>query len=686
MLQYGNRARKLDELRQIGRSRSKLMKSMVFRGVAALLLATLSLSGMASNDRLERQRAAFREAWEAAQYGRWTLAGDDLRLLENYVLYPDLRAAWLRARIDAVSAADVERFLAEHPELPASRELRRRWLAAVEARGDWPRYLALYEDHFSASADARLRCVALDVQRKAGVATGFVAAALDLWMVGVSQPDVCDPVFAELERLGELTHARVQKRLRLALDARQISLARYLARRLGEGDRNLVDRWVRMRDEPGEALAESALLTDTAGNRELIRYGVERLIRRNPLEAAAVWPILAERFSFERETRWETSREIALTAAYRHLPEALDLLENLSDAATSSAVLEWRMRLGALTGHWDAVLDAHAALSADAAESEVWRYWKARALEALGQPEVAAATYAALAGERSYYGFLAADRRNAPYAYSHRPVAADETVITELALRPALIRARELFFVGLDGRGRAEWNEEMKLLDPRQREQAALLAHRWGWHSRAIATAAQAGVYDDLALRYPTPFRDTFDGLAPKARVAPTWAYGITRSESLFMPDVGSSAGALGLMQLLPSTGRETARRAQVDYRGSASLLDPRINIALGTWYLGDMHDRFDGNKVLATAAYNAGSSRVLAWLPEDEAVPADVWIEAIPFKETRAYVQRVLAAEAIFYWRMKGETQRLSASMPAVRPLHALGSRVAGEPGLPSS
>jgi soluble lytic murein transglycosylase len=195
------------------------------------------------------------------------------------------------------------------------------------------------------------------------------------------------------------------------------------------------------------------------------------------------------------------------------------------------------------------------------------------------------------------------------------------------------------------------------------------MANRWGWHSRAIATAADNGLLDDLAIRYPTPFLRFFDSYSNAAQVEMTWAYGIARSESLFMTDVRSSAGALGLMQLMPATGKDTAIQARVPYRGTISLLDPEINITLGTHYLGEMRTRFSNNPVLATAAYNAGPHRVDRWLPDAQPMDADIWIDSIPFRETRRYLRRVLASQAIFYWRMHDDTQRVKTQMPPVLP-----------------
>ena len=307
------------------------------------------------------------------------------------------------------------------------------------------------------------------------------------------------------------------------------------------------------------------------------------------------------------------------------------------------------------------MLDDIEAMPASEAALEEWRYWRAAGNQLTGSPEVAAAEFGKLAGERSYYGFLAADALGLPYALADEPVAVDESLIAALETRPEFIRARELFLVGLDSRGRPEWDAAVKDLSREEQLQAALLAQRWGWHSRAIATAARAAEYDDLGLRYPLPFAEAFADHARAAEIPATWALGVARSESLFMRDVRSHAGAVGLMQLMPDTGRAVARRLNLEFAGINSLEDPGTNIRLGTSYLGEMQARFGGNRVLATAAYNAGPHRVDAWLPQTAPVETRVWVENIPFNETRKYVRRVLAAETIFHWRMTGDVRRLS-------------------------
>lgn len=319
--------------------------------------------------------------------------------------------------------------------------------------------------------------------------------------------------------------------------------------------------------------------------------------------------------------------------------------------------------------NWTNLLADIAAMPDAERGTEEWRYWQAIALQRSGRRDEATELLTRLAGERSYYGFLAADELGVPYALDDHQLDADEAIIASLAARPELIRARELFFVGLDGRGRSEWDAVVSHLHPEQKVQAAKLADRWGWHSRAIAAAASVGEFDDLALRYPLPYQQIFRQQAENASIATTWAYGIARSESLFMRDVRSSAGAIGLMQLMPATGRNVAKQLRMPFSGIDTLTDPQENIRLGTTYLGQMAQRYGGNQVLATAAYNAGPHRVDRWLPESGDVDARIWIENIPFNETRKYVRRVLAAEAIFHWRMTGQMRRLSDALVLVQP-----------------
>jgi soluble lytic murein transglycosylase len=401
-------------------------------------------------------------------------------------------------------------------------------------------------------------------------------------------------------------------------------------------------------------------------------YGFDRLASAEPERAAQRWPEFRERFTFEPGERAAVDQRIALLHAWRHLPGARVLLATMPPESHDPSTREWRVRVAIRMQDWAAIEAALAGLDPDATGEPVWQYWQGRVLESTARGDEARPIFAALAAERGYYSFMSADRLEADYNWRHAQTAPNEDLLAALEQRAEIVRARELFLTGREVHGRTEWQQLLAQLSAAERAQAGILATRWGWYSRAITAASGGGVEDDLDLRFPLPWRPVFEEQSRRVGISSAWAYGVARSESLFMPDVSSGAGAVGLMQLLPATGQQTARRAGLPYRGLQTLLDPAANVALGTSYLAEMLARYDNHRVLATAAYNAGPGRVDRWLPADEALSAEAWVDSVPFNETRGYVQRVLASEAVFQWRMSGETTRISDAMRPVPPRNA--------------
>jgi soluble lytic murein transglycosylase len=627
-------------------------------------LALFTLTTFAS-DRLQAQRDAFRQALPHAERGQWKRVEPHLPLLADYVLYPELRSTWLRATVSSRSRGELQSFIDAHPDHPAARELMVRWLGVLASREDWPGYLDVYRQ-LGGSSGARLRCHAA----RARLATERVdddwrAEALDLWHSGVSQPQACDPVFDRLRADGALTPEHIRARLNLAIEAREFGLATFLARSLADVDRERVRHWQAMSREPATRLREYPRDTGDDDEWQRVRYGLLVWGGREPEAAHARALELAAAYDGQTADSAEVLRRLALAAARRHSREAPELLDGLPEIVRDDGeVREWELRVALKRADWE-----HALRSARRQSGDEHRqaFWEARALEELGDEDGARQAFRRAAEGRSLYGFLAAERSRSNRPLRHRPTTPDPLLQQLLEARPAFVHARELFKVGQDSRGRSAWARAIANLDDDELVQAALLAHRWGWHSRAIATAARAGLHDDLELRYPLAWRESFDRMADLSRIPGSWAYSVARNESLFVPDIASHAGAVGLMQLMPATGREVASELQLPYRGLATLIDPETNLRLGTRYLENMLARFDANVVVATAAYNAGPGRVRGWLPEDGALPADVWIELIPFNETRHYVQQVLASKAIFHWRLTGEELELT---PWLRPV----------------
>ncbi|MEO0996052.1 MAG: transglycosylase SLT domain-containing protein [Pseudomonadota bacterium] len=636
--------------------------------LAIVLLASGSAVSIAATgiDELADSRAVFRAAYAAAEHGQWSPTGREEALLKSYVLWPDLRGKYLEKTLATAAATDIDSFLDRYDGTAAARALRYRWARHLAAQERWADYLAIYEHRYAALNNTALDCLALT----ATVAldrTVDGTKAIAIWRHGRSRPEECDPLFAWMDTAGLLNATERAARFDLAIAERNFTMARWLARSLDAGYRDEARLWLALQTDPAATLTTLRGRPDDAALRAKLRYGIGRLGRVDTLYADELWQALAAEYTFTAAERASVAEELALIAAWRHEPFAARLIAAVDTDHRSVELIEWEARTALRDGDWQTVLSAISRLPEEVAERDGWRYWRAIALERRGSPEAAARQLDALAGERSYYGFLAADRRDKSYDFGHDAVRADTAIQAKLDRRPGIVRARELFLAGLSARGRSEWDRALAALSDAEKKQAALLAAGWGWHSRAIATVAVAGHYDDLELRYPLPYRQWFDAYSRAADIAPTWALGVARSESLFMPDVRSPAGALGLMQLLPSTGRAAAKQAGESFDGPATLTDPRANIVLGTHYLGDMLRRFDRHQALATAAYNAGPHRVDRWVADVAGMPAEVWIETIPFDETRRYVQRVLEAETVFYWRLNDRVRRVSQVLPPV-------------------
>ena len=645
------------------------MKSLLRTCPAPAMFGAILMCGapaMAIADALDEQRAAFREVYPAAERGDWEPVREEEMLLREYVLWPDLKGAWLRAHLD--DAAEVRQFLEEYGTSKAARELRYQFALRLAAKEHYPEYLELYRRWYESLDIAKLDCLALHAGILAGGNDRVAGRARELWLTGRSQADECDPVFDYLRGAGTLNEQLYQERFELAVAEREFSLARYLARSLNERYLDEANAWIAAQNAPDEFLRSTGSGINDTGRQQLM-YAIEQLAYSDAELASEHWQRVRERQEFSPLQAAGISRHIALWLARQHRPAAFDSLRELPSEAVDVEVQRWLVRSALRQHSFEDAIAVIDEFPEDERRTEEWQFWLAISRKETGKGEEAQAILARLAQERSYYGFLAADELGGDYSWAHATLPEDRKALRRLAEDPSLIRARELYYVGLESRGRSEWDDAVSTLQAEDKAQAALLAHFWGWHSRAIATLASVGHYDDLEIRYPLPFREQFQKHSETAEIPYSWAYGVARSESLFMPDIRSIAGAIGVMQLMPETGRRIASEMKLPYGGLATLTDPGSNIQLGTFYLGKMLRRFSDNPVLATAAYNAGPLRVEKWLPEVDRLDARIWIENIPFNETRDYVRRVLVTDAIFQWRLTGETRRLSDKFAAIDP-----------------
>jgi soluble lytic murein transglycosylase len=592
----------------------------------------------------------------------------DSAALQQYAIHDYLVAARLRRDLavetsDGLDAA-IDTFLRTHAGQPVTHGLHRDWLASLAQRRRWDWYLPRSAD----VVDPVLICDRLEGRLSTNDTQGLAAAALTRWLVPAKAPAECADVFAWLRQQGLLTAPLAENRTRAALTADAPRLAREFAADVPLDRRAALLQWSDLLDSPRSALNVLAMHPALSVEPEALASGFEKLARTEPGNALDLLPRLLARDGLTPEFKDRLRRAAALGAAYDRDPRAIAAFEDLPPAAVDAQVQEWRVRAALWIGDYARALAWTEQMPPALAAQPRWRYWHARAIAATLGDAAAIAPFGEIAGLRDYYGYLAADRIAQPYNLNVRPSPLDAAAQTTLSKMAGMIRAHELFDCDMTDEAASEWNAALEGADNALKVQAALLASRWDWFAQSITTLAQTGEFDDVTLRYPRPFLDAVSRAGKVAQLPQDWILAVMRQESLFRKDAVSHADARGVMQMVPSTATAVAHRWHLASPGRDSLFDPSIAVPLGAAYLRELLDRYGEQLTLSLAAYNAGPAAVSRWLPR-KPMDADVWIENIPYNETRGYVQHIVEHIVAFASVRGAEAPRLHILLSDVEP-----------------
>lgn len=644
---------------------------MILRVIAFSLLILHFLVPPAGAERIDLapQRLLFQAAEAALNRNDMIFYRAALLQLEDYPLYPYLIHQELQRRLNTASTDEIAAFLNTWPDTPLADQLRSRWLIRLASEKRWQAFL----DYYTPSDSTVMQCRYTQALLHTGRQKEALVLAEGLWLNGASQPQECDDVFAAWRRAGRLTPQLLWERTALSLEEGQTGMVRFLRSLHSAPDQQRLDHWQALINRPGTVARQEWLDPDHFMTPRLMAIVFRRLTRQDTARALESWRQLQAR-GFDRLRFGVVEQDLALYLALRFEPEALRVLENLPDALQTPQLREWRLRVSLQRADWPAVLRAFEALNPEQQQAPRWRYWKARALEESDPPgtvqlEMARRLYAELAGDMNYYGLLAADRTQIQYPLTthFNPFQIDTRSIEAV---PAVQRARELLKLDRIVPARREWIRLTGAMPPSDRALAAVVAWRWEWYDRAIFTAAATSEAAQFwNIRFPMPYRNLVLHYASQRHLDPAVIYAVIRQESAFMVDARSPAGALGLMQIMPATGNSIARSLNEPLPHSGQLLDPERNIRFGTFYLQRRLHEMGYNLVLAAASYNAGSSRVRSWLPAQKAVASDIWVETLPFFETRDYIQRIITYTAIYNQQLGRPAIVVSTLMPAIQP-----------------
>ena len=626
--------------------------------VGAIVCSVLSIAANASQslslpeDIYKEERARYLEVEKKLlTYSKRRVRNldNDIYELAEYPLYPYLLRLKLDRTMSIRTKREVKQFLADFNGQPVSYGLRYKWLNYLAKNN----YRSTFLDNYRPGMGARLTCISLNYRLKDGESEQVLLQEVNaLWLHGQSQPDECDPLFAKWKKAGMMTPEMVIKRIEIAAKEGNRSIISYLKRQLPSNKQYLADAWLSVTRDTSR-VSKTALfpLKHASHEANIIVWAVEKLAWKNPDLASQVYSRYNNKKVFSQAQQHMMRRTIALSYTLDRLPQAHHWLELADVNGASDDVKLWHISHLLRTNKWQEVVDVINSAPASLQQEENYRYWKARALEALGQSMQATVLYKEIAQERHYYGFMASAHIGEIPSLAHTPAPRDTAAIASVAKTPATMRAVEFFRLDRTTEARREWYYLLSHLPEAKVTDAGILAYEWGLYDQAITSFARSGYWDDVERRFPLAFSDVFSKKSQAYSISKSFAMAIARRESSFRSDAISPVGAAGLMQLMPGTARYVAKEKV----SRSELFKVNDNVEYGVQYLRYLMDKLNNNPVLVSASYNAGWRKVLEWLPANEALPVDIWIENIPYKETRAYVKAVMAYQHIYDQQLGG-------------------------------
>jgi soluble lytic murein transglycosylase len=607
----------------------------------------------------ERERVIYQQAKQALNSGNKSSYQNLVTELKSYPLLPYLEYQELSSRLTALPKEDVQQFFMQYPNSFLADRLTHRWLRTLAQKERWADYLAFYDTSLN---DPELQCL----QIRARLATNDSSALNDvapLWNIGTAQSKACDPVFAEWRKAGLMTPDLIWERHLKALIEENRGLVSYLTSISSDQEKPLLGLLQQVDHNPRLLKQTSKFSQQSPRMQAIILHGLSKLARTKAKEALSLWQGYDAQQLFNTQSRNEFKYQLALRLLNQdYETEAENLVASTPDL-TGLDLFEALIRESLRRQDWERVNEWLLRLPDEERNSERWLYWLARTMEELRIKEQdgksAQQIYASLAPQRSFYGFMAADKTSINYHLLDRPMTFTDEQISAVENMPGVARTMEFFALNdLDSANR-EWTHTTRQMSVEQLVILGKVAKKSGRYYHGIRAMAEAEYWDDLEVRFPIAYKELVANAAKQTSVNPLFIFAIARQESAFLHNAKSPSGALGLMQLMPATAKQTAKTNGLNIKLD-DLFTPETNIALGSRYLDHLLGVFNGNRILAAAAYNAGPHRVQKWLNKnaESSLPYDVWIETIPYKETRGYVQNVLFFSLIYAYRLGQESR----------------------------
>lgn len=526
-------------------------------------------------------------------------------------------------------------FLSRQSDSAMGESVRNEWLKSLGSRNRWDLFQQQYAKLEAAGRSLEVRCYA-DYQALSQQSKKSSVAAEVVQELGRQAPG-CNRLLEEAARRGDLKQADAWRRVRGLISNNQMTDARNLAVALGSP----------LDGSAGGQGAQEALLinvigptaqksTASAGTLESLSGSLTRE------QVGFAWGVLGY-----------------VQAKNQNFGAALSYYNRADRKQLSADQFDWYARSALRLQRWNELADIIRSMSDKQQKDPTWLYWLGRSMAAQGNQSEAKRLYEqAAASGRNFYALLAGEELGRRVDTKDNVAEPSSSAVNRMAKDGAIDRALNLFRASLNAddwnmrrQAQAEWRYAIRGFDEDALLTAAQLAFNNQFYEMAINTADNTNHKLSYSLRYISPFKDLTTAYANQAGVDPAWVYGLIRQESRFMMGARSHVGAHGLMQVMPATAQEIARKIGMS---QSDLYTTEGNIRMGTWYMADTKARLSNSEVLASAGYNAGPSRARRW-QGTAPMEAAIYAETIPFNETRDYVKKVMA-NATYYANLFNE------------------------------
>lgn len=525
-------------------------------------------------------------------------------------------------------------FLVTQNQSAMAETVRNEWLKSLGKRGSVHQFKQQYQQLSALALQQEVRCYAhiYGLENNPIFVQNLLNSITRL-------PEGCQTLLENAARHRALDTDRAWRRVRGLISSNQITQANGLATALGSPLSSATGLGYQeniLREVIGSQAQKSP---DVAANRLNQLSG-----SLNAQQQGFAWGVLA-----------------TAQAKSHNMNTALTYYRRAQRSQLSDEQFEWYARVALRLQQWRELREVIQSMPKALQQTPTWQYWLARSLAATGQPQQAQAIYQQVAQTgRNFYAVLAMEELGLRVDTRNNVAPAKTSDIRHLAQDGAIVRALTLFQASkqtndwqMRRQAQAEWRYATREMNEATLLAAAELAFQHEFYEMAINSAERTHHLLNYPLRYLTPYRDLVVHYGQQHQVDPAWVYGLIRQESRFMIGAKSSAGAQGLMQVMPATAREIARKIGMN---SNELYTIEGNVRMGTWYMADSRRRLQNNEVLATAGYNAGPARARRW-QADSVLEGAIYAETIPFNETRDYVKRVMT-NSVYYASLLNEPQ----------------------------